>query len=65
MFIETTYMRLGHGPTGAVGEATGYHQMVKWALSFVLSGKVSQNVRAMTNTEHENLHIHHKEEAEG
>jgi len=31
MFIETTYMRLGHGPAGAVGVATNYNQMVKWA----------------------------------
>ena len=65
MFIETTYMRLGHGPAGAVGVATYYHQMVKWALNFALSGEVSQNVRAMTNTEQDNLHTHHKEEAEG
>ena len=45
MFIGTTYMRLGHGPAGAVGVATDYQQMVKWALS----GEVSQNVRAMSN----------------
>ena len=34
MFIETTYMRLGLGPAGAIGIATDYDQMVKWALSF-------------------------------
>ena len=38
MFIETTYMRLGHGPSGAIGVATDYHQMAKWALSFALNG---------------------------
>ena len=29
MFIERTYMRLGHGAaaTGAIGVATGYHHM--------------------------------------
>ena len=36
-------MRLGHGPAGPVGVATDYQQMVKWALSFALNGKVSQN----------------------
>ena len=65
MFIETTYMRLGHGPAGAVGVATDYHQMVKWALSFAFSGEVSRNVRAMSNTEQDAIHTHHKEEAEG
>ena len=25
MFIETTYMRLGHGPAGTTGMATDYH----------------------------------------
>lgn len=65
MFIETTYMRLGHGPTGAIGVATDYHQMVKWALSFALSGEVAQSVRAMSNTKQETDHTHHKEEAEG
>ncbi len=53
MFIETTYMRLGHGPSGVVGVATDYNQMVKWALSFALCGEVSQNVRTMTNSEQE------------
>ena len=65
MFIETTYMRLGNGPAGAVGVATDYQQMVKWALSFALSGEVSQNVRAMSNATQNNLHTHHKEEAKG
>ena len=40
MFIETTYMRLGHGPTGYIGVASDYHQMVKWALSFAISAMV-------------------------
>ena len=65
MFIETTYMRLGHGPAGAIVIATDYDQMVKWALSFALCGELSQNVRAMSNTEQDTVHTHHKEEREG
>ena len=42
--------------------ATDYHQMVKWALSFTLSGEVSQSVRSLSNTEQDTSH---KEEAEG
>ena len=64
-FIETTYLRLGHGPTEAIGVATDYHQMVKWALSFALSGEVSQSVRPLSNTEQDSHHIRHKEEAVG
>lgn len=64
MFIETTYMRLGHGPAGAVGVATVYGQRVKWALSFALSGELSHSVRVMSNTEQDTHHIRHKEEAE-
>ena len=45
IIIETTYMRLGHGPAGAVGVGTNHNEMVKWALSFALGGELSQNVR--------------------
>ena len=33
-FIETTYMRLGHGPGGATGLTINERQMTVWALSF-------------------------------
>jgi len=65
MFIETTYMRLGHGPAGTTGIATDCHQMVKWALSFALTAEVAQLVLAMNNNEQQTLHTHHKEETEG
>ncbi len=65
MLIESTYMRLGHGPAGTTGMATDYHQMVKWALSFALTGEVSQHVLAMGNTKQHTLHTHHKGETEG
>ena len=58
-------MRLGHGPTGAIGVATDYHHMVKWAISFALSGEVSQSVRSLSNIEQDSQHTRHKTEAEG
>jgi hypothetical protein len=61
MFIESTYMKLGHGPAGVVGLATNYDQMTKWALSFALCGEVSLNVRAMSTTQ-EPIQLSHKEE---
>ena len=45
--------------------ATDYHQMVKWALCFALSGEVSQSVRSLSNTEQDSQHTRHKEDAEG
>ena len=42
MFIETTYLRLWHGPTGDIGWLQTTIIMVNWALSFALSGHVSQ-----------------------
>ena len=58
-------MRLWHGQTRAIGVATDYHHMAKWALSFDLSGEVSQSVRSLSNTEQDSDHSRHKEEAEG
>ena len=65
MFIETTCMRMWHGHTGAIGVAADYHHMAKWALSFALSGEVSQGVRSFSNAEQDSHHTRHKEEAEG
>ena len=53
-----------NGPTGALGVATDYHQMMKWALSFT-SGEVSRSVRSLSNTEQDSQHTRHNEEAEG
>ena len=45
--------------------ATDYNQMVKWALSFALSGELSQQTLAMSGNEIHSVQLHHKEEAEG
>ncbi|KAG1669737.1 hypothetical protein GQR58_017266 [Nymphon striatum] len=42
-----------------------YNQMVKWALSFALTGEVSQHVLAMSNNRQHAIQTYHKEEAEG
>ena len=57
-------MRLWHGHTRAIGVATDYHHMAKWALSFDLSGEISQRVRSLSNTEQDSDHSRHKEGAE-
>ena len=45
--------------------ATDYHQMAKWALSFALSGEVSQSAQSFSNTEQDSHHSRNKEEADG
>ena len=39
--------------------------MVKWALSFALSGELSRSVPFLSNTEQDSQHTRHKEEADG
>ena len=63
MLIETTYMRLGHGPAGAVGLATDWNQMVVWALSFAMCGELSRDVLSMSSENTERVQTHHKEES--
>ena len=41
--------------------ATDYHRMVKWALSFALSGEVSRSVRSLSNTEQDSQHTRNKD----
>ena len=57
-------MHLRHWPTEAMGMATDYHQMVKWAISVALSGEVAQSARSLNNTEQDSQNTRHKEEAE-
>lgn len=62
-FIETTYMRLGHGPGGAKGLTINQKQMEVWALSFATCGEVTQNLKTMTNSAENQAVYHHKEES--
>ena len=54
-----------HFPTVAIGVVTYSHHIVKWALSFALSGEVVQSARSLSNTEQVSHHTRHREEAEG
>ena len=65
MFIDSTYMRLGHDPTGAIGVATHYLQIVKWAIIFALSAEVSKSVRYLSNIEQDSEHTRHKKRSLG
>ena len=57
MFIESTYMRLGHGPAGAVVLATDWNQMVTTATT----GELAHDVTKINNGQREVIHsdTHH------
>ena len=61
--IETTYMRLGHGPGGARGIAIDEKQMSIWALSFATCGELVQNLMNMTYNKDVYQPCNHKEES--
>ena len=61
--IETTYMRLGHGPGGARGIERDDRQIAVWALSFATCGEVVNNLMDMANTKKSNPNNQHKEES--
>ena len=60
-FIESTYMRLGHGPGGATGLAVNHVQMTKWALSFAICGEVYSSLHSMSENEPPTAKVHKEE----
>ena len=60
-FIESTYMRLGHGPGGATGLAVNHVQMTKWALSFAICGEVCSSLHSMSENEPPTAKVHKEE----
>ena len=61
-FIETTYMRLGHGPGGATGLAINERHMTVWALSFATCGELVSSLHALIDGSN-NISTCHKEES--
>ena len=60
-FIESTYMRLGHGPGGATGLAVNHVQITKWALSFAICGEVCSSLQSMSENEPPTAKVHKEE----
>ena len=63
-YIETTYMRLGHGPGGATGLTINEPQMTVWALSFANCGEIVSNLVVLSKGEMP-VFSKHKEESAG
>ena len=61
MFIETTFLRYGHGPGGIVGITLKPSTLKRWALSLHICSRLVRDVSMMTD-EKENVVLKHKEE---
>ena len=62
MYIESTFMRYGHGPGGIIGITLKPSTLTRWALSLHIVSRLVQDVTEMSNETQENV-LSHKEEA--
>ena len=51
MFIETTFMRYGHGPGGIIGITLKESALKRWALSLHICSQLIQDIKCMRNIE--------------
>lgn len=62
MFIETNWMRKGHGPGGVIGMTENPQTLATWAYSMNATMALTGDLKNMTG-DVESLHTRHKEEA--
>ena len=62
MYIETTFMRYGHGPNGIVGITLQPSALKRWALSMHTCSRLVQDVADMDKGYTEKEVMIHKEE---
>ena len=65
MFIESTFMRYGHGPGGIIGITLKPSTLERWALSLHICSKLSQDVYNMRDENETKDVRYHKEEGCG
>ena len=61
MFIETTFMRYGHGPGGIIGITLQPSTLTRWALSLHLCSQLMKDVSLMAEDSQKDI-VTHKEE---
>ena len=61
MYIETTFMRYGHGPGGIIGITLSPSTLTRWALSLHICSQLIQDVSSMSDNSQKDV-ITHKEE---
>ena len=62
LFIETTYMRYGHGPSGIIGSTLNESTLAIWALSQSACAQMKHDIEAMKSHESNQNVTYHKEE---
>ena len=62
MFIESTFMRYGHGPGGIIGITLNPKSLKRWALSLHLCSTVKQDLLEIVNGDSIRQVTKHKEE---
>ena len=62
MFIESTFMRYGHGPGGIIGITLKPSALNRWALSLHTCSQLMKDVSSISDTAHQKVVITHKEE---
>ena len=64
MFIETTFMRYGHGKAGIIGITLKPETLKTWALSLHVCGQLLEDLSTLRENERQsNIQTSHKEEA--
>ena len=63
MYIETTFMRYGHGPGGLIGITLKESAVKRWALSLHICSRVLQYLHQMRDASDETEVSSHKEES--
>ena len=61
LYIESTYMRYGHGPSGIIGSTLSETTLAVWALSHNTMGQMSNDVAELC-THQDHVVMRHKEE---
>ena len=62
MFIESTFMRYGHGPGGIIGITLNPKSIKRWALSLHLCSTLKQDLLSLVNGDSDKKVTKHKEE---
>ena len=62
MFIESTFMRYGHGPGGIIGITLKPSALNRWALSLHTCSQLMKDVSSISDTAYQKVVTTHKEE---
>ena len=64
MFIETTFMRYGHGPSGIIGNTLNPQSVKRWAMSLHTCSQLINDIATVIEKNPKGPKIVHKEESE-